>query len=295
MPGPFAISTVTRFAPSPTGHLHLGHAYSALVAEDAARRAGGRFLLRIEDIDRGRCRPAFETAILEDLAWLGLSWEEPVRRQSDAFADYAAALATLDGLGVLYPCFCTRKAIRAEIEAAGHAPHGPDGPLYPGTCRGLDADSRARRVTAGEPHALRLDVARAAALAGPLSWTDADAGPVAARPQMFGDVVLARKDTPGSYHLAVTVDDHLQEVTLVTRGQDLFHATHVHRLLQALLGLATPAYHHHPLVTDDAGRRLAKRDGAVTIRGLREAGRAPQDVRAMALAAAGGEASAAEG
>lgn len=282
------IPTVTRFAPSPTGYLHLGHAMSALFAAEAAGESG-RFLLRIEDIDRGRCRPEFEQAILEDFAWLGLSWETPIRRQSDNFDDYAAALARLDDMGVLYPCFCTRKEIQAEIEEAGRAPHpppsGPDGPLYPGTCRGLDSATRAARQAAGEAFALRLDAARAAEVAGPLTWHDRARGEQAARPEAHGDVVLARKDTPTSYHLAVTVDDALQDVTLVTRGEDLFQATDVHRLLQALLALPVPEYHHHDLLTGPDGRRFAKRDRALTLRALREAGRSPEDVRAMATGA----------
>src|SRR5690606_28424797 len=234
---------VTRFAPSPTGHLHLGHAYAALFAWYAAKDEGGRFLLRIEDIDLGRARPTFEAALLDDLAWLGLDWPMPVRRQSEHFDDYRAALDRLAAQGLLYPCFCTRTEIRAEIERAGAAPHGPDGaPLYPGTCRALDPGLRADRVASGAPHALRLDVAKAAAVAGPLRWHDRAQGEIEARPEIFGDVVLARRDTPASYHLAVSVDDHLQGVTLVTRGEDLFEATHVHRLLQALLGLDVPDY-----------------------------------------------------
>ncbi|SLN26718.1 tRNA glutamyl-Q(34) synthetase GluQRS [Oceanibacterium hippocampi] len=283
------MSFVTRFAPSPTGYLHLGHAHSALAAWQAARRAGGRFLLRIEDIDGGRARPEFVAGIQEDLAWLGLDWEQPVRRQSKHMDDYAAALARLDAAGLLYPCFCTRKEIAAEIAASGNAPHGPDGPRYPGTCRGLDDGERRAREAAGIPFALRLDMDSALrAIAGrTLGWTDARRGPVALDPAPFGDVVLARKEIPTSYHLAVTVDDALQGVTCVIRGEDLFEATHVHRLLQALLGLPTPDYCHHRLLTDAAGRRLAKRDGAPTIRALREAGRSPEEVIAMAGMAAG--------
>ncbi|MGE5148236.1 MAG: tRNA glutamyl-Q(34) synthetase GluQRS [Candidatus Eiseniibacteriota bacterium] len=274
---------VTRFAPSPTGYLHLGHAYAALFAWHTARDHGGRFLLRIEDIDAGRARPTFEAALLDDLAWLGLDWETPVRRQSEHFADYRAALDRLAAQDLLYPCFCTRADIRAEIERAGAAPHGPDGaPIYPGTCRALDPALRAERIAQGKPHALRLDVAKAAALAGPLAWHDRAQGEVKARPEVFGDVVLARRDTPASYHLAVTVDDHLQGVTLVTRGEDLFEATHVHRLLQALLGLDVPDYHHHHLLTDVAGKRFAKRDRAVGLKDLRARGLAPAEVRAMA-------------
>ena len=271
---------VTRFAPSPTGLLHLGHAYAAIQAWSAAAAAGGRFLLRIEDIDRGRCRPEYEAAILEDLAWLGLSWEQPVRRQSEHFADYRAALDRLAAQELLYPCFCTRKDIQREIAGMASAPHGPDGPRYPGTCRRLPPEERADRLAAGAGFALRLDGAAAARRTGPLTWHDDHAGEQAAAPQEFGDVVLARKDVPTSYHLAVVVDDHLQGVTLVSRGCDLFAATHVHRLLQALLGYPTPRYRHHPLLEDEAGRRLAKRHDAAAIRHLREAGGSPSAVYA---------------
>ncbi len=273
---------VTRFAPSPTGHLHLGHAYAALVAFRAARKAGGRFLLRIEDIDPGRCRPEFEAAILADLAWLGLVWERPVRRQSAHLADYEAALDKLREAGLLYPCFCTRVEIRAEIARSGAAPHGPEGPCYPGTCRRLDQTERAERLASGAAYALRLDMARARAACGALEWRDQTRGVVAARPERFGDVVLARKDIPASYHLAVTLDDDRQGVTLVTRGVDLVGATDVHRLLQALLGLDVPDYAHHRLLTDSAGRRFAKRDRAVTLQALRESGRdAPEIIDAL--------------
>ena len=277
-----AIPVVTRFAPSPTGLLHVGHAHAALFAERAARAGGGHMIVRIEDIDAGRCRPEFEAAITRDLAWLGLTWAEPVRRQSEHMDDYAGALARLDGRGLLYPCFCTRREVAAEIARAGHAPHGPDGPLYPGTCRALASAARAGRQAAGTAFALRLDIEKAAAVAGPLQWHDGRAGTVAADPRLFGDVVLARKDTPASYHLAVTVDDHLQGITLVTRGEDLFAATHLHRLLQALLGLGVPRYHHHPMLTNAAGQRLAKRDGGLTLQALRDAGKSPEDVRRMA-------------
>jgi glutamyl-Q tRNA(Asp) synthetase len=271
----------TRFAPSPTGLLHLGHAFSAVFAARAAE-PGGRFLLRIEDIDGGRCRPDFEEAIYEDLAWLGLGWQQPVRRQSEHMADYAAALEQLSAQGLIYPCFCTRSDIRAEIDRAGGAPHGPDGPVYPGLCRELSTDERARRTGAGEAHALRLDMTAACTVTGPLSWFDRKRGEIDADPARFGDVVLARKDTPKSYHLAVTIDDALQDIDLVTRGEDLLPSTDIHRLLQALLALSTPEYHHHPLVVDEDGRRLAKRDVSRTIRSLREAGLSPQDVLRMA-------------
>jgi glutamyl-Q tRNA(Asp) synthetase len=280
------MTIVTRFAPSPTGYLHLGHVHAALFAWGAARLGGGRFLLRIEDIDRGRARPEFEAAIFEDLEWLGLAWETPVRRQSEHFDDYAEALRRLADMGVLYPCFCTRAEIKAEIEASGGAPHlarmGPDGPVYPGTCRRLEPAERQRRIDKGEPHALRLDIARARRLTGELSWEDRGHGEIMATPEIFGDVVLARKDVPASYHLAVTVDDALQGVTLVTRGEDLMPATHIHRLLQALLGLPTPHYHHHGLLTDEAGRRFAKRDKAATVRDLRATGYGAGDVIQMA-------------
>lgn len=269
---------VTRFAPSPTGRLHLGHAHSALFARDCAG-PGGRFLLRIEDIDPGRCRPEFIDGIEEDLAWLGLDWEQPVRRQSQHLDDYRAALARLAARGLLYPCFCTRKDIADEVARSGHAPHGPDGVLYPGLCRTLSAAERADRVAAGEAHALRLDMIEAIKQAGPLSWLDHDAGVQAAAPEIFGDVVLARKDVPTSYHLAVTVDDALQGVTLVTRGQDLFTASHVHRLLQALLDLPVPDYRHHRLLTDENGKRYAKRDRSLTLQALREAGNSPEYIR----------------
>lgn len=274
-------AVVTRFAPSPSGRLHLGHAYAALVAEREARVAGGRFLLRLEDIDKGRCRPEFEAGIYQDLAWLGLSWEEPVRRQSDRMADYKAALDALAGIGVIYPCFCTRADIRAEIARSPTAPHGPEGALYPGTCRQLPDSEREARFAKGDGHALRLDTARALSIAGAaLSWRDAEAGDVAADPASLGDVVLARRDTPTSYHLSVVVDDADQGITLVTRGKDLFHATHIQRLLQALLGFDTPDYYHHKLITDEDGNRLATRDDARSILTLREDGVTPGDLRA---------------
>ncbi len=277
---------VTRFAPSPTGRLHTGHAYAALFAWGAASLAGGRFLLRIEDIDGARSQPESEDAIYRDLAWLGLEWETPVRRQSEHFEDYREALARLADMNLLYPCFCTRAEIRAEIERSVSAPHlprhSPEGPIYPGICRRLEPGQRQRRIDKGEPHALRLDVARAARLAGPLSWTDRLRGEQPATPEIFGDVVLARKDVPCSYHLAVTLDDALQGVTLVTRGEDLLFASHIHCLLQALLGLETPDYHHHELITDACGKRLAKRDRSITIEALREAGKSPAEVIAMA-------------
>lgn len=269
----------TRFAPSPTGLLHLGHAYAAGFAFELARREGGRFLIRLEDIDGTRARPEYEQAIFDDLAWLGLDWERPVRRQSDHFDDYRRALGELQEHGLIYPCFCTRKEIQAEIAGAANAPQGPDGPLYPGTCRLRSEAERAEKIAAGLPFALRLDVAKAAAMTGgPLFWEDLEHGRHAATPEVFGDVVLARKETPASYHLAVVVDDALQDITHVTRGLDLLPATHLHRLLQALLGLPVPQYHHHKLITDDEGKRLAKRDQARSLKSLREAGWIPEQV-----------------
>jgi len=273
---------VTRFAPSPTGRLHLGHAFAALFAERLARVGDGRFLLRIEDIDPSRCRPEFETGISEDLAWLGLAWETPPRRQSEHLAEYRKALDTLAARGLLYPCFCSRREIQAEIAASAGAPQGPEGPLYPGTCRDLPGQIRTRRIAAGDPYALRLDSAKAAEVAGPLSWEDLDRGAFQAEPGLLGDVVLGRRDAPASYHLAVTLDDHLQGLTLVTRGEDLLPATHVHRLLQALLGLDVPRWRHHRLLLNERGERLAKRDGAMTLAALRAAGCSAGDVRAMA-------------
>ena len=271
--------TVTRFAPSPTGRLHLGHAYSAIMAHDFARSRGGRFLLRVEDIDPGRSREEHIAAILADLAWLGLDWDGPVVRQSQRLPRYAEALGRLRQDALVYPCFCTRAQVAAEIEASAAAPHGPDGPLYPGTCRNLDPAVRGRRLTE-EPHSWRLDVARAAALAGPLGWEDGALGVVIATPERHGDVVLARKDAPVSYHLAVTVDDAAQGVTDIVRGRDLFAATDVHRLLQALLGLPVPRYHHHPLLADRDGRRLAKRSGAPSLAELRAGGADPAELAA---------------
>ena len=276
---------VTRFAPSPTGHLHLGHAWSALQGWRRARD-GGRFLLRIEDIDPGRCRPEFDAAILQDMAWLGFAWWNGVRRQSDHFDDYRAVLDRLQAMALVYPCFCTRKQIEAEIAASAAAPHGPLGVIYPGTCRALSAVEREHRLASGENHAWRLDAAAAAALTGPLTWQEEGRGAVTVDPLIGGDVVLARKDAPVSYHLAVVHDDHLQGITLVTRGQDLFHATHVHRLLQALLGYAEPAYAHHGLLVGPDGKRFAKRDRALTLASLRQAGRTPQEAIAMAEAMA---------
>jgi glutamyl-Q tRNA(Asp) synthetase len=280
------MSTVTRFAPSPTGFLHLGHAYAALVAWRRARADGGRFLLRIEDIDAARCRPEYAAAIREDLAWLGLEWDGEVREQSAHLDEYRLLLEGLLERGLLYPCFCTRAGIRREIGAAAAAPHGPDGApphglRYPGTCRHLGPGERRRRLDAGEVYALRLNMAAALQFAPPLSF-DEDGTRIMCDPAAFGDVVLGRKEVPASYHLCVTHDDALQGVTLVTRGTDLKPATALHRLLQSLFRWPAPRYAHHGLLVDRAGRRLAKRDGAASLRALRETGHTAAAVRAMA-------------
>jgi glutamyl-Q tRNA(Asp) synthetase len=272
------MSRTSRFAPSPTGRLHLGHAWSAVQAHALARTTGGRFLVRIEDIDQGRSRPEHVAAILADLEWLGIDHDGPVVFQSERLPIYAEALERLKAQGLVYPCFCTRADIAREVAASASAPHGSDGPVYPGMCRQLSAEVRAER-TASEPHAWRIDMARAVARAGPLTWHDGEAGTVAADPVAQGDVVLARKDAGVSYHLAVTVDDAAQGVTDVVRGRDLFAATHVHRLLQALLGLPTPDYHHHRLLVGSDGERLAKRNGAPTLEAMRLGG---VDGRALA-------------
>ena len=275
---------VTRFAPSPTGYLHLGHAFSALTAWRRAREAGGRFLLRLEDIDPTRCRPEFAAAILEDLAWLGLDWDGDVRVQSQHLSEYRIVLDTLIARGLLYPCFCTRADITREVAQSAAAPHSPDGaPLYPGICRLLSEDERAARIAAGERYSLRIDMRRALdTVPHPLTFHELDEGAIECHPEQFGDVVLARKDAPASYHLCVTHDDALQNVTLITRGEDLKPATHLHRLLQAMMDWPVPIYAHHPLLTDTAGRRLAKRDRAATLHDLRAAGHSPAEVRAMA-------------
>lgn len=273
------MSIVTRFAPSPTGYLHLGHAHAALFAYRLAQAEGGRFLLRLEDIDAERCRPEYAAVISEDLAWLGLEWEAPVRVQSRHLCEYGRVLDALTERGLLYPCFCTR----ADIAAASGAPHAGETTIYPGTCRRLSADERASRIAAGTPHALRLDMARALAEVPPgLGYEERGEGWTRCRPERFGDVVLGRKGMPASYHLCVTHDDAAQGVTLVTRGEDLRPATDVHRLIQALMGWPAPAYAHHKLLTDPTGRRFSKRDGALSLRALREAGRTAAEVRAMA-------------
>ena len=273
---------VFRFAPSPNGALHLGHAFSALTDFDLCRAAGGRFLLRIEDIDRTRCRPEYETAIYDDLHWLGLSWEEPVRRQSEHMADYAAALDRLAGMGLIYPAFMSRAEI-ARASADRASPRDPDGaPLYPGQDRDLKASEAAARIAGGEPYALRLRMAAAVTEAGPLSWQEESEGrSVAAEPAAWGDVVIARKEVPTSYHLSVIVDDAMQGISHVVRGRDLYHATSVHVLLQRLLGLPVPRYHHHRLITDAGGRKLSKSDRDTALASLRADGRTPDDIRRL--------------
>ena len=269
---------VTRFAPSPTGYLHLGHLHSALLGQLTAERSAGRFLLRIEDIDPARCQPPFEQAIIDDLTWAGLSWSGDIRRQSDHLAFYRAGLQRLQEQGLLYPCFCSRK----DIAAAASAPQDADGLIYPGTCRVLPATLVAERLAGGDPYALRLDSRKAARSAGSLSFHDRVQGQVPVDPDLLGDVVLARRDAPASYHLCVTLDDALQGVTLVTRGVDLLPATHVHRLLQAVLGLAVPNYHHHLLLSNEAGQRLAKRDKSLSLRQMRDSGLSATAVRTLA-------------
>ena len=284
-------TAVFRFAPSPNGYLHLGHALSALIDFEMARALGGRFLLRIEDIDAARCRPEFEAAIHEDLAWLGIAWDEPPRRQSEHLGAYQRALQKLDSAGLVYPSFESRGEIArlvAEREAKGHWPRDPDGaPLYPGTAKHLGAEERARRIAAGEPFALRLDMNAAVKRTGALTWVEIGADPaeehetLMAQPEHWGDVVLARKDTPTSYHLSVVVDDALQGVTHVVRGQDLYQATSVHRVLQALLGFAPPMYHHHRLMLDGDGRKLSKSTQSTALRDLRHQGATPAKIRRM--------------
>ena len=280
---------VFRFAPSPNGFLHLGHALSALINFDMARSAGGRFLLRIEDIDVSRCRPHFEAAIYQDLAWLGIDWEQPVWRQSERLDAYRAALHQLDAEGLIYPSFESRAEIARLVAERGRSwPRDPDGaPLYPGSARNMASGERERLLDSGAPYALRLDTEAAVRRAGQRAWEEAGSGPagehgaVPAAPEVWGDVVLARKDTPTSYHLSVVLDDAAQGVTDVVRGQDLFRATGLHRLLQTLLGLPAPRYHHHRLILDSDGRKLAKSTGATGLRELRAQGVTPADVRRM--------------
>jgi glutamyl-Q tRNA(Asp) synthetase len=281
MPDPFP---VFRFAPSPNGLLHLGHAYSALLNAKMARETGGRLLLRIEDIDVARCRPEYECAIYEDLAWIGFNWEEPVRRQSEHFSNYARALDRLRDRDLTYPCFCTRGDVARAIAGRADWPRDPDGsPLYPGTCRRLDAKTREARLASGERPACRLNMEKAIGLVEPLTWTEYDTANVAqelpTEPRAWGDVVLARRDIATSYYISVVVDDAAQDVTDVVRGKDLFASTTVHRLLQALLGLPAPRYHHHELITEAGGHKLSKSRGSPTLRDLRAGGMTPEKIR----------------
>jgi glutamyl-Q tRNA(Asp) synthetase len=285
------MTSVFRFAPSPNGYLHLGHAYSALLNFDSARRVGGRFLLRIEDIDVARCRPEFEAAILKDLGWLGIEWETPVRRQSQHLAEYREAIEKLAAQCLVYPSFESRAEIARSVADQGMDeawPRDPDGaPLYSGMARSLSPEERERALQSGTPYALRLDMAKARARARDLGWSECGEGPerqtglVSARPEAWGDVILARKETPTSYHLSVVIDDALQGVTDVVRGQDLFWSTSVHRLLQQLLGLPSPIYRHHRLILDNAGRKLSKSTKATSLRELRGSGATPADIRRM--------------
>lgn len=282
---------IFRFAPSPNGYLHLGHALSALLNFDMARAVGGRFLLRIEDIDTARCQPDYEEAIYQDLVWLGITWDMPARRQSEHFDAYRSALRQLETQGLLYPSFESRAEIArmvAEREAEASWPRDPDGaPLYPGNSSKMSVGARARRIAAGDAYATRFDIEKAVARVGRLTWSETGHGPegetgtIDAAPRAWGDVVLARKDMPTSYHLAVTVDDALQGVTHVVRGQDLFWSTSIHRLLQALLGLPAPAYHHHHLILSEDGRKLSKSTRSTALRALREAGVTPAEIRRM--------------
>ena len=273
------MDVITRFAPSPTGNLHLGHAFSALFAEREARTGNGKFLVRIEDIDTARCNSAFEASIFEDLSWLSLTWEKPVRKQSNHMADYAKGLKKLENLGLLYRCTLSRK----ELSEVMSAPH-PDNALNStqktptDTLRYISAIENERRLGAGAPYAIRLHMGAALKLAGNLKWYDCEHGEQIAEPETFGDIVLARKDIATSYHLSVTIDDAIQGITRVTRGNDLLPATHIHRLLQELLELPTPDYHHHKMITDKNGQRLAKRNKSSTLQEMKKSGQNPEDI-----------------
>src|SRR3954447_13848167 len=282
---------VFRFAPSPNGHLHLGHALSALKNFDMARGVGGRLLLRMEDIDATRCRPEFEASIVEDLTWLGIEWEQPVRRQSEHFDEYRAALERLEAMRLTFPSFESRAEIAhmvADRDVRERWPRDPDGvPLYPGAARQMKEPERQARIDRGDPYAIRLDIEKATEWTGPLGWRESGAGPsgesgdIAADPAAWGDVIVGRKETPTSYHLSVVIDDALQGVTDVVRGQDLFWSTSVHRVLQSLLGIPQPAYRHHLLVLDSAGQKLSKSTKATSLRELRAAGATPGDIRRL--------------
>ena len=271
----------TRFAPSPSGLLHLGHAYSALFAEKEAKDGDGTLLLRFEDIDRERCDPKYEKQIEEDLSWLNVKWEDNPRRQSEHLADYSAALKKLESLNIIYPCFLSRKELNDALSAPHNIPKQTNNITPLNTDQYLSEAERERRIKKEEPFALRLRMATALKMVGPLYWHDIDKGPQIARPEIFGDAVIARKDIPTSYHLSVVVDDAIQKVTTVTRGNDLFEATHLHRLLQELLGLHVPQYKHHKILTDNKGERMAKRDKSITLQSLRLSGKKPADIYKM--------------
>jgi len=271
----------TRFAPSPTGRLHLGHVFAGKVARDLAREKGGEFLLRFEDIDVTRVRPEFYDGIEQDLRWLGLDWDGPALRQTDRLAAYDAALQTLRELGAVYPCFCTRREIEEELANITHAPHGPEGPHYPGTCKRLSPAERDAKLASGIPFSWRFDSEKAGELVGALTFTDLRYGQIAVDTGVLGDVILARKDIGTSYHLAVVTDDAFQQITHVTRGEDLLASTHIHRALQTLLGFPEPFYWHHELILDETGKRLAKRHDSLSIKALRESGKSPAEVLAL--------------
>lgn len=272
---------ITRFAPSPTGHIHLGHLYAALTARDFAAENGGIFLLRHEDIDTTRVRPQFYSEIEEDLHWMGIEWHGQPLRQTNRLDEYSSALDTLKRQQLVYPCFCTRKDIEREIASLQSAPHGPEGTLYPGICRGLQPELIEEKLAAGEIPSWRLDASLAQQVCGSLEFTDLIHGRTQVQHGILGDLILARKDIGTSYHIAVVIDDAFQDVSHVTRGDDLFHATHLHRVLQTLLGLAEPTYKHHPLIADEHGQRLAKRHASLSLRSLRESGASPAMVLAM--------------
>ncbi len=270
----------TRFAPSPTGLLHVGHAYAAITAYNVAKQRGGEFILRIENIDHLRCDDEAIEQIYQDLSWLGLTWREPVRVQSEHMSDYDQALQKLEAMDVLYPCFCSRKDIKEEIARAAHAPHGPEGPLYPGTCRALSREEKRRLLKQNVEYAMRLDLEKSLSLINQdeLFWRDIHHNQIFAQPHQLGDVVIARKDIGTSYHLSVVVDDALQNITHVTRGEELEFATHIHCVLQKLLGLPVPIYHHHQLITDQDGQKFSKRDQSETLASYRNRGVCPHHI-----------------
>ena len=271
-------SNFTRFAPSPTGHLHLGHIFSAFFAFEASKILGGEFIVRIEDIDPQRSRAHFEKSIFDDLDWIGIKYRKDIRRQSEKMSDYKAAIEELDRLNIIYPCFCTRSEIQAEILRAGNAPHGIDHSIYPGTCRRLSKSEKEKKIKQNKNFAWRINIRAAAKKVGKLFWNDIRLGQHEVPVGIIGDVVIGRKDVPASYHLASTLDDHLQNIGLVSRGEDLVESTHIHRLLQSLLGLKTPVYFHHPLVLDSNGVRLSKRTRALTIKSMKAKGKSANEI-----------------